>query len=92
LSDKIRDAVAQHRFELEQDGHLALVHYRLAPGLITFTHTEVPAEFAGRGVGSRLIAGALAEARRRGLKVVADCSFVRGYIKRHAEYSELLNE
>jgi uncharacterized protein len=59
MSDAVRDNRALHRFELDIDGHTAVAYYRLTPGLITFTHTEVPAELSGRGVGSRLVGGAL---------------------------------
>jgi len=30
------------RFEMDDDGVLAVANYRLADNLITFTHTEVP--------------------------------------------------
>jgi|HubBroStandDraft_1064217.scaffolds.fasta_scaffold2304266_1 predicted GNAT family acetyltransferase len=85
----VRDNGELGRFELEQDGHLAVAHYRLAEGVITFMHTEVPSELSGRGMGSRLIAGALDEARRRGLKVTAECPFVSGFIAKHPEYRDL---
>ena len=45
------------RFELEKDGHQALLAYRLAEGKIIFTHTGVPAEFSGQGIGSLLADG-----------------------------------
>jgi uncharacterized protein len=48
MSDEIRNDAEHHRFELETDGHLAFAYYRLAPGVITFTHTEVPPELVFR--------------------------------------------
>lgn len=89
-SDDVRDNPARHRFELEVDGHLAIAVYSLAPGVITFIHTEVPEALAGRGVGSRLAKGALAQVRARGLKVVPRCPFIRGYIEKHPEWQDLL--
>ena len=47
------------RFEMDDDGVLAVANYRLADDLITFTHTEVPTQARGHGRASRLIAGAL---------------------------------
>jgi len=90
MSDDVRDNPARHRFELEVDGHLAVAVYSLAPGVITFIHTEVPQALGGRGVGSRLAKGALAQVRARGLKVVPRCPFIRGYIEKHPEWQDLL--
>ena len=89
-SDQVRNVPARHRFELDADGHTAVAHYTLAPGVITFTHTEVPPELGGRGVGSKLARGALDDARAQGLKVVANCPFIAGYIAKHPEYRDLL--
>ena len=84
------DNPAGERYELAADGHVARAQYELSGGTITFTHTIVPPALEGRGIGSRLIAFALADARARGLKVVPRCSFVRGYIDRHPEWRGLL--
>ncbi|MFI4996257.1 MAG: GNAT family N-acetyltransferase [Hyphomicrobiales bacterium] len=92
MPDTIRDNEAHHRFELVRDGHLAVAHYRMTPGVITFTHTEVPAELSGKGVGTALLKGALDMVRRQGLKVVAECPFVSAFIAKRAEYGDLLQE
>lgn len=89
MSDII-DNRAHHRFELDVDGHVAMSFYKLADGVITFVHTEVPPELGGRGIGSRLVKGALDEVRRQGLKVVAQCPFVGGFIAKHPEFQDLL--
>jgi predicted GNAT family acetyltransferase len=91
MPDVIRDNPDRHRFELEVDGHLAAAYYKLEDGVIAFTHTEVPSEMAGRGIGSQLVRGALGQVRARGLKVVAKCPFVAAYIAKHHEYDDLLN-
>ena len=86
----VRNNTDRHRFELDVDGHIAFTDYQLAAGVLTFTHTEVPKELAGRGIGSTLARGALDLVRAQGLKVVAKCPFIKGYIDKHAEYSDLL--
>ena len=86
----VRDNPDRNRFELEADGQLAVAYYQLAPGVITFTHTQVPQEMSGHGVGSTLVRGALEAVRARGLKVVAKCPFVSAYIAKHPEYGDLL--
>ena len=64
----IRDNPEKHRFEADiGDGSLAIAEYTLPAGKIMFTHTEVPPEHEGRGIGSALIRFALDSARERGL-------------------------
>jgi uncharacterized protein len=81
---------AKHRYELTVDGHIAASYYELAGGVITFIHTEVPPELGGRGIGSRLIKGALDQVRADGLKVIPRCPFVKAYIDKHPDYADLL--
>jgi predicted GNAT family acetyltransferase len=81
---------AKHRYELAVDGHIAATYYQIADGVITFVHTEVPPELGGKGIGSQLIKGALDQVRADGLKVIAQCPFVKGWIDKHAEYADLL--
>lgn len=64
--------------------------YRLGDQRITFTHTEVAPEMEGQGVGGALVQHALDDARRRGLQVEALCPYVRSWIDRHPDYSDLL--
>jgi predicted GNAT family acetyltransferase len=90
MADAVRDNAAESRFELDVAGHLAVAYYQLSPGIVTFTHTEVPPALAGQGVASRLIKGALEQVRARGLKVVAKCDFVSAYLGKHNEFADLI--
>jgi uncharacterized protein len=90
LPNEVRDNKDRHRFEFAVDDHTAFSQYKLAPGTITFLHTEVPKELEGHGIGSRLAQGALELARASGLKVVAKCPFIAAYIRKHAEFQDLL--
>jgi predicted GNAT family acetyltransferase len=86
----VRNNTELHRFELDVDGHVAVAYYRLSPGVITFTHTEVPNELSGRGIGSALARGALEIVRAQGLKVVAQCPFISAFMGKHPEFNDLL--
>jgi predicted GNAT family acetyltransferase len=77
------------RYELVEQGHTAFAAYEIDGDVITFTHTVVPSAMQGMGVGSRLIAAALADVRGRGLKVVPQCPFVAAYIAKHPEWQDL---
>ena len=79
-----------HRFETHVDGYVAMCVYHRDGNVITFTHTQVPAELAGQGVGSALVKTALEEARQHQLRVVPLCPFVAEYITHHQEYLDLV--
>lgn len=82
---------ATHRFEATLGGEVAFTEYRLGQGTILLPHTVVPPAFEGRGVGSGLAKAALGYARDHGLKVRPACPFIAGYIKKHAEYQDLVD-
>ena len=86
----VKDNRARNRFELEQDGEVAVAEYQREKGLVIFTHTRVPPALEGRGVGSRLARGALDAVRAEGLKVLPLCPFIKAYIAKHEAYQDLL--
>jgi hypothetical protein len=87
----IADNPDRRRYEAHLGGELAgYSEYRLAGGRVIFTHTIVEPRFEGRGIATRLVRAELDESRRRGLKVTPLCPFVRAFIKRHADYQDLL--
>jgi predicted GNAT family acetyltransferase len=87
------DDTEGQRYEIHVDGELAgFATYKLRPGEIAFNHTEIDDRFEGQGLGSRLVAFALDDARERGLAVLPFCPFVKAYIQRHREYAGLVPE
>ena len=78
------------RYEMPVEGGLAFVAYRLKDGVLTLDHAEVPSAVEGQGIGSRLVKATLDDVRKRGLKVIAHCGFVRAYMRRHPEYDDLV--
>ena len=45
----VRDVPAERRFIAEDDGMLAQLIYKTAPGRLVLVHTEAPEHLAGRG-------------------------------------------
>ena len=96
MTDTNREAIVvvdnpeESRFEANIDGHIAFVSYLRRDNTIFFTHTEVPQELEGRGIGSALARAVLDRARAEQWKVVARCPFIAKYVERHPEYQSLI--
>jgi hypothetical protein len=85
------DNTADARYELAENGSvLGFVQYRDRLSARVLVHTEVEPAHEGEGLGSRLIEGALADIRARGLEVVPLCPFVRAYLRSHPEQADLV--
>jgi uncharacterized protein len=67
-----------------------LIQYLAESGTVLLVHTEIDPAFAGQGLGEQLVAGALADLRARGLKLVPLCPFVRAYLRRHPDQADLV--
>ena len=84
----VQHNASANRYELTTAHGLAIAAYRVDGDRMVFTHTEVPAADEGQGLGGRLVAEALADAHRRGFKIVPACSFVAAYVRRHPEFED----
>jgi predicted GNAT family acetyltransferase len=82
----------RRRFEIRVDGATAgHSEYVRKGGRVIFTHTRIDEAYGGRGLGSKLVGGALDAVRAAGDPVVPLCPFVAEYIERHPEYDELVD-
>jgi predicted GNAT family acetyltransferase len=82
----VRDNPEELRYELVDDDQVVgELLYRRYPDRILLVHTDIPPALEGQGLGSRLVAGALDDARAKGLRIVPVCPFVRSYLRRHPE-------
>lgn len=84
------DNASRSRYEMIVDRTTAFVTYAQQGDRITLIHTEVPAALSGHGVGSALARLVLEDIRRRGLRVVPECTFMAGYIERHPAFADLV--
>lgn len=89
---EVADNPEARRYEAHLDGELAghVVYRASDDGTLVLVHTVVLPEFEGRGVASGLASALLEDVRRRGLKIVPMCSFIRGYLERHPEHDDLV--
>lgn len=86
----IRDNKTLSRYEFDVEGGTAFANYRLSPGVVTVTYTEVPVALRGRGIGAKLSAAVLEHIRAEGMKVIPRCGYFAGFIRDHPEYHDLL--
>jgi len=83
---------ARQQFEATVEGQLAIAAYTRDGNTMTFTHTAVPEEFQGRGIGNALASAALQYARAENTTVVPLCGFIAAYIESHPEFQPLLRK
>jgi uncharacterized protein len=61
----------------------------LSPDLWEFYSTQVDPAMEGRGVASALVLAAMKAATGAGVRVVATCWYVEGWLDRHPEFQQL---
>lgn len=72
------------------DGSEAELTYRqLDPVTIIAEHTGVPPRHRTKGIALKLVQTVVADARREGLKIVPQCSYVEAQFHRHPDWSDL---
>jgi len=81
----------RNRFETEVDGHQCVLDYRLDDSAISMNRVYVPPPVEGRGIAGAITRHALDYSREKGWKVIPRCPYVESWIKRHPEYSDLLD-
>ena len=92
MSDTVIHDEAGSRYVLMRgDEELGASYYETGErGELVFTHTEIDQDKQEKGLGSRLVKGALDDvAANSTARVVAKCPFVFKYISEHDEYKPL---
>ena len=92
MQNKVVDNPAEHRFELAlEGGDIAAAYYRIDEnGRVVLTHTEVPYEYGGQGIGTRLAQGVFDLIRASGRKAVLKCSFMVRFFATHPQYADVV--
>ena len=87
---KVENDKAKNCFEIKLEDAAAIIAYRKSAAVYDLYHTEVPKQFAGKGIGSALAKGTLDQIREEGAKITPTCPFVADYVARHQEYQDLV--
>jgi uncharacterized protein len=87
----VTDAPERERYEAHVDGALTgILEYKVKGDRLALIHTEVPPEFEGHGIAAAITRFALDDARRRGLRVLALCPYVRRYLETHPDDMDIV--
>lgn len=78
------------QFEFHIGEIVPRIEYIKVENKIYLTHTEVPKELEGKGVGSKLVKQTLQWVTKMDLTLIPLCPFVAMYIKRHPEWKKLV--
>lgn len=78
------------RYVFRRDGAEAEMTFtRAGKALVIVDHTDVPDAFRGQGVGATLVARAVEDARRDGVKILPLCPFAATQFRRHPEWDDV---
>jgi predicted GNAT family acetyltransferase len=81
----------RHQFEIEVDGKRAgLTQYAQDAQRRVFVHTEIDDAYAGHGLAGTLVRHALDATRAEGLRIVAVCPYVAGFVEKNSDWNDLL--
>jgi predicted GNAT family acetyltransferase len=80
------------RFSIAVDGReVGFTEYADRDGQRIFSHTEVDDAFEGRGLATILIGEALQATRDAGLRIVPVCPMVAAFVKKHDDYTGVVD-
>ncbi|MDP9373207.1 MAG: N-acetyltransferase [Chloroflexota bacterium] len=92
MSASVTENPELNRYEIREDDQLAgFLSYSESGGTRDFSHTEVDQAFSGRGLASKLVRGALDDARAKSVEVVPSCSVVKHFVGKNPEYLDVLS-
>jgi predicted GNAT family acetyltransferase len=79
------------QYEFHIEGAVAKIEYIInQEGIVYLTHTEVPYELEGQGIGKQLVEKVLIDIEDNNMYVVPLCPFVAAYILKNTEWKRLI--
>lgn len=77
---------------LDENKRIGEITFSPSEGLWIIDHTGVNPEYGGQGIGKKLVAKVVEEARRENVKILPLCPFAAAEFKKHEEYSDVLKD
>ncbi|USD67931.1 GNAT family N-acetyltransferase [Vibrio sp. SCSIO 43136] len=86
----IHDSNSQEfRIELAPQAWARLT-YRWDNNIMVVDHSSVPLSLRGQGKGGVMMEAFLPEVEKLGVKIIAECSYVQHYLKKHPQWHHLV--
>ncbi len=89
---QVIDNVTDNQYEIHTGDFIPKIKYIKSGGKIFLTHTEVPKQLQGKGIGNLLVKEVLEDINQKGLRLVPLCPFVSAYIRRNPEWNFLVSK
>jgi len=81
----------RQQYEFHIEGLIPKIEYIInKDGNVYLTHTEVPYELGGQGVGKQLVEKVLVDIEDNEMHVVPLCPFVAAYIRKNPDWKRLV--
>lgn len=74
----------------DREGSGELTYSRVSPTKIIADHTGVDESLRGTGVARALVERLIADARRDGIRIVPQCSYVLAQFRRNPDWSDVM--
>ena len=72
-----------------REGEAELTFTVLGPALVSADHTDAPESLRGTGAAKALVEFMIADARKSGFKIVANCPYVRAQVEKHPDWRDV---
>jgi len=80
---------------LEAEGARALIDYKIRKDRMYLTHSEVPKELSGNGIGKTLVEKSLEKLVEEGYdkeyRIIAKCPFIKYVVAKSAKWSAIVS-
>jgi predicted GNAT family acetyltransferase len=88
---ELRNDEARSRYEMEEQGLTSYADYRLQGDRLYVDYVYAPPQLRGTGASGRLMQALAADARERGLKITPICGYAAAWLRRSAEFRDLVS-
>jgi len=88
---ELRNDRQRSRYEMDEQGLTSYADYRLQGDRLYLDYVFAPPALRGAGAAGRLMAALAADARERGLKITPICGYAAAWLKRSAEFRDLVS-